>query len=203
MVQEIYLRFPSLADQQVTAQVHVKLYQEQAFTVTTENYTLQYRLEQGLAPKMYAQITIREGTQALHTVRLPFTVAVFAPVLHARGHFDTGTVATENMFYVRSANIVEKLNAVVYKTSLLDGQRLRTTLSQDQLVQRWMFEKVPVVSLGDIITVVVLTDEVQLRMTAEVLQSGFVGDKIRVRLRPTKKLVRVKIKAPGEYEVQL
>lgn len=203
MVQELRTRFPSIADHVVTAQVLTKLYQEKELIVTTENYSLSCVVEKNLSPKMYAQITISEGSKNMRTIRLPFTVGVFAPVLHTQYALSAGRPVTEDMFYTKKTNIIEHLSSVVYFFKDIQGQQLKTNVRQDQLVQRWMFAKTPVVSLGEIITVLVRVDDVELRMAAEVLQTGFVGDKIRVRLRPTKKVVLAKILAPGEYEVQL
>lgn len=202
MVQAIVARFPSVQSAAVTAQTTIKLYQEQALLVATENYTLQYRLEQGLAAKMHAQVTIREGGVVRRTVRLPFTVGVLAPVLHAQRDIPVGTMAGAELFYTKETNIIEHLHSVVPTLSALQGQKANAHIRQDQLIQRWMFVRPPLVKLGETITVLARTEDIELRIAAEVLQAGFVGDKIRVRLRPTKKVVLVLIKAPGEYEVQ-
>lgn len=202
MVQAIVARFPSVQAAAVTAQTTIKLYQEQSLIVTTENYTLQYRLEQGLAAKMYAQVTIREGGIVRRTVRLPFTVGVLAPVLHAQRDIPVGTMAGAELFYTKETNIIEQLHSVVPTLSALQGQKANAHIRQDQVIQRWMFVRPPLVKLGETITVLARTEDIELRIAAEVLQAGFVGDKIRVRLRPTKKVVLVLIKAPGEYEVQ-
>lgn len=202
MVAAVKAQFPSLAAYAVTAQVQLKLYQEKEFVVATDNYRLRYVLDRELTPKMQARITLYAADMPLRTVRVPFSVGVFAPVLYARQAGAVGDVLTENMTYLRETNVISSLDTVLYALHQVAGQHLTTAVRRDQLLQRWMFARAPVVSVGETITVLARTEDVELRIAAEVLQSGFLGDKIRVRLRPTKKVVWVRVNAPGEYEVQ-
>jgi flagella basal body P-ring formation protein FlgA len=202
MALAIKSKFLSVAAYPVTAQAAIKLYQQKDFIVTTENYQLKYVLEHDLTPKMQARITIIEGTTPVRTVRLPFTVGVFAPVVHVRQAYCAGTQVTADMLYLKEENIIDRLSSVLFSLDTFTGQQLVNSVRQDQVLQRWMLRRKPDVVLGDQITVILKTEDIELRVAAEVLQSGFIGDKIRVRLRPTKKVVSVRIVAPGEYEVQ-
>jgi flagella basal body P-ring formation protein FlgA len=200
IVATLYATHPRLQDLLVSAQVTIRLNQEQKFNISTDNYRLAYRLEGALAPRMYAHITVAEGPE-LRTMRVPFLLTVYAPILHARADYARDTLVTANMFYLKTENIVERLDSVLFSEYRFEGQRLRARLGADQIVSRWMLMRDPVVQVGEIVSVVFRAEEVELRLQAEVLQPGFVGDKIRVRLRPTKKIVSATILAPGIYEV--
>lgn len=202
MVVAIKSQYPSVAEYPVTAQVLLKLNQEQALTVSTDTYRLRYTLNEGLGPRMHALITVYAEDNPIRTIRLPFTVGVYVPVLHARGEYASGEPVTNNMFYAKEINVIDRLSSVIYPREDLTGRKLLSNIHADQIMARWMLMRIPRVIVGEIIPVVARTDDVELRLSAEVLQAGFVGDRIRVRLRPTKKIVVVRIVAQGVYEVQ-
>ena len=164
---------------------------------------MRFGLDKGLASRMYARVSIAEAQEPLRTVRVPFTVAIPIAVLHARRAYTAGTPVTTNMFYTKEINAIECLHSVVYPDD--DSFWCDGYLQPYMPISRFLpgclsgnRRSLPVRT----ILVAVRVDDVLLRLSAEVLQPGFIGDKIRVRLQPTKKIVLVHIISAGVYEVQ-
>jgi|GEM_PF-3517990 len=79
------------------------------------------------------------------------------------------------------------------------GQQLRRALSQHSILQENLLTKPQVVGFGDELVIEASGKGFQITRTAEAMDTGAIGDIIRVRLN-NKQLIRVKIVAPGRAE---
>ncbi|RUO47904.1 flagellar basal body P-ring formation chaperone FlgA [Pseudidiomarina donghaiensis] len=79
------------------------------------------------------------------------------------------------------------------------GQQLRRALSQHSVLQENLLTKPQVVGFGDELVIEASGQGFQITRTAEAMDTGAIGDIIRVRLN-NKQLMRVKIIAPGRAE---
>ena len=79
------------------------------------------------------------------------------------------------------------------------GQQLRRALSQHSVLQENLLTKPQVVGFGDELVIEASGKGFQITRTAEAMDTGAIGDIIRVRLN-NKQLIKVKIVAPGRAE---
>ncbi|NQT30075.1 MAG: flagellar basal body P-ring formation protein FlgA [Candidatus Saganbacteria bacterium] len=85
----------------------------------------------------------------------------------------------------------------------VSGREAKTTIPQNSTVFSWMIKEVPQARRGDSVTIFVRAPNLLLKTSGIALMDGYIGGKITVRKKETKKTLEGILIAPGEVEVVL
>ncbi|MDH5228503.1 MAG: flagellar basal body P-ring formation chaperone FlgA [Gammaproteobacteria bacterium] len=145
-------------------------------------YDLRVRLAEPLNPhrRMCVWVDIHSQSVLYQSVPIWFEVKIKDWVYVARHDLDRGQHLSTQQFLLEQKDITlfpEHLN----KASLLEGNRLRLSVKQGDVLTRRSIEVLPAVSKGEKLKVMVSQGAVVIHADAEALSDGQVGDYIDVK----------------------
>ena len=97
--------------------------------------------------------------------------------------------------------LYDRSDKVVFNLSDIVGKKTAFTISKGNTIMSWMLKPVPVVQKNDVIKVSVKNDAVSLILKARALEEGAMGDKIKLKLVSTEKIVLGRIMGDGYVKI--
>jgi len=205
-VAEILELSPQYENKEISCNVLLKDTQSKYLLVATENYTIRVKLNNRNKINSYflGRVFIYEAGELTEELMLKFKLSIMDQVYHARSGYAKGEKLVKDKFYLKKIDILRSARSYAADDYLFeDNDHLRSGIRADFPLFKWMIRKKPEVIYGEQITVKIIQDNIEFKMGAKVLQEGYVGDKILVQLKKTKKRFKAEIIDKGEYLIRL
>lgn len=105
---------------------------------------------------------------------------------------DKDTFNDQNI-YESSIKVRGLSNRMIGNLSKFSGYQFRNYVDKDQIIENWMIEKVPDVAKGNSVTAIYSKSNITLTLDAKILENGYIGDPVKVKLEKNKKVLLGKI----------
>ncbi len=197
-----YLQY---ADKRVEAEVSLKEYQKKLLVREGEiiDLIVKVPLKKDLSRIMYLPVTIVEDGVTQETLSCRFAVKVYDQIYHAKTDLAKSVPITAELLYLKETDVLEYAQQLIGKDFVFADKILVSALRADKPIAAWKFKKRPQVKVGETVEVIFLKDNIKIKSAAKVLQQGYIGDKIHVRVLSTGKVFKAKITEDENYLVEL
>lgn len=198
-------QYPEYAEQRVEAEVSLKEYQKKFLVRESERIELVVNVpaKKDVSRLMYLPVTILENGLTQETLNCRFQIKIYNQIYHAKKDLEKGTPFTPELLYLKDIDVLEYAQQMIDQDFVFEDKILVSGLRAGQPIPGWKFKKKPQVTVGEVIEVVFFKDNIKIKSTAKVLQQGYIGDKIHVRVLNTGKLFKAKITEEQNYVVEL
>ncbi len=143
---------------------------------------------------------LRQGTKNT-VIRVICHLKVTTGICVAKGDLQRGTVLTADDLEIVKKNITSLAPGVFTKIEDLIGSKTVVTLNAGTVIQKRMICRVPDITNGDNIQIILNKGRIRCSVTGTARESGNTGEKIWVQNNQTKQLLRVKIVGKGIVEI--
>lgn len=126
-------------------------------------------------------VTIQDGDQRVERGQVRLRVNHYAEVLVAKGDIDRHDPVTANQFDKQMMDITSLREQPVTTVESLAGNRTTTNVRQGTILTVAAIEPVPDIEVGREVTIVYENNACVITAPGKALQTGWSGDRIRVR----------------------
>ncbi len=130
-------------------------------------------------------------------------IQVLSPVVVARQQLNRGARLSSSMLEVRQMDTARIRGDFFTEPSELEGMEVRNRIRAGEAVTSRQVNLTQLVNRGDQVVIQASNDNLRIRMLGEALDSGRLGEQIRVRNLQSGRTVRARIVARGIVEVHL
>lgn len=111
------------------------------------------------------------------------------------------TIITEKDLITRKEDIYNKPKNILGNQDYIIGKEAAYTIGENNLILDWMVKTVPLIKLGEATKAQYEKNNIKIEIKGVALEEGTLGDKIRVQLKTTKKIVLGEIIATETVKV--
>jgi flagellar basal body P-ring formation protein FlgA len=156
-----------------------------------------------MLPRQRVWVDVRVAGEFVRSVPVDFAVNAYRDAWVVPVGLARGAVVTPEAMQRKEVDVarVEHRGAAL-ATASTDDLRTRRTLAAGEVLAARDVERVPAVARGQRITVLSRNGGLELQASAEALQDGQVGQKVRVKTTGAQEPVLALVVAPGRVEVQ-
>jgi|AntRauTorckE6833_2_1112554.scaffolds.fasta_scaffold03244_6 flagella basal body P-ring formation protein FlgA len=130
-------------------------------------------------------------------------VQVFSPVVTASTSLNRGALITEQMLEVQQMDVSRVRGEYFTSFQPLLGMQVRNRIRAGDIITSRQVNIIQAVSRGDQVIIQAKNKSLTIRMMGEALDSGSIGEQIRVRNLQSGRTVRARITARGIVEVRI
>ena len=112
-----------------------------------------------------------------------------------------GVVLTKSHFTITKEALFNKAVDMIFDINYIVDKQAAYTINEGSSIRPWMIKSIPIIKKEQIVNVMVKKDMVSLKIKAMAIEEGRVGDRIKMKLMPTNKIVLCRI--VGENHVQV
>ena len=105
---------------------------------------------------------------------------------------DKDTFNNQNI-YESSIKVRSLSNRMIGNLAKFSDHQFRNYVDKDEIVESWMIEKVPDVAKGNSVTAIYSKSNITLTLDAKILENGYIGEPVKVKLEKNKKVLLGKI----------
>ncbi len=134
---------------------------------------------------------------------VPVNVKVMTKVIVARNSLPRGAIIGPSDITMKHRDLSRLHRGYLENKQLVLGKKLRQRMRKNQVVTPSQLETPNAIKRNNKVTIVASNKTLQIRMAGKALQSGGLGDLIRVRNESSKKELDARIIAPGIVEVAM
>jgi flagella basal body P-ring formation protein FlgA len=134
---------------------------------------------------------------------VPIYVKVMAEVVVARNSLPRGAIIGPDDITMKQRDLAHLHRGYLEQTQLIIGKKLRQRLRQDQVVTPSQLDTPDAIKRNSRVTITASNKTMQIRMAGKALQSGSLGELIRVRNESSKRELDARVIAPGIVEVAM
>ena len=110
-----------------------------------------------------------------------------AKIIHNKDFFQKDSI------YESTVDIKYLSNRMISKIDEIESYQFRNYVDKNQIIENWMIEKIPDVNKGADIKAVYSKSNITLTLAAKVLENGYIGEPVKVKLEKNKKVMLGKI----------
>lgn len=126
-------------------------------------------------------VIARQGNRIVRNIPIRVEVEALADMVVPVHQIDYGRVITTDDVVVKKMDIAAVNGRFVSKTADAVGRKARTTFRANSPIKPELLEKVPLISSGQMVTVLAETGNIRITVTGKARSSGAEGDTIRVQ----------------------
>lgn len=167
------------------------------------SYTFAARYNEDYLGRLNAEIFFKVDGILRKKIRVSSNISVSAPVAVCSRTIERHAILGPEDIMIENRNITYIANKAVMDIREVVGKRTKTGIAKGTILKYKMFEIAPLVHKGDIITILVETDFINITAPGEVLENGCIGDTIKVCNLTSKKKIYGSVKSSKEIEVKL
>lgn len=156
-----------------------------------------------MLPRQRVWVDVRVAGEFVRSVPVDFTVNAYRDAWVVPAGLARGSVVTPDAMQRKEVDVARAENrGAATAVAAADDLRARRTLGAGEVLAARDVERVPAVARGQRITLLSRTGTLELQASAEALQDGQVGQKVRVKATGAQAPVLALVVAPGRVEVQ-
>ena len=91
--------------------------------------------------------------------------------------------------YETSIKIQRLSKRMISKLEDVSKYQYRNYVDKNQILETWMLERIPDINKGDAITAVYSKSNITLTLDAQILENGFIGEPVKIKLEKNKKVM--------------
>jgi len=148
------------------------------------------------------KVKIYRGSELLQTVPVLAQVTVKAPVLVAARTINSKAQLTRSDVDTTLREIGNLNSRFLTNLDITGNQQAKKMIPLGSILTADMFEPLPLVKRGSLITVVYLKNGLEIKMVGKALQPGFINETIPVRNERSKEIFRAKVIGADEARVE-
>jgi len=137
------------------------------------------------------------------TVHVPVEVTVYIKVLAASRPLPKGHIIVKNDLVPTVMKLSQNNNVYFVKLDNLIGKEVKRTISAGKVIKPRFVAAARIVRRGENVTIIAVTESIQVRMKGKALTDGAQGQVIRVRNLKTKRVVQGVVTKPGFVKVRM
>jgi len=137
------------------------------------------------------------------TVHVPVEVTVYKTVLAAARHLPKGHVINNNDLRPISIKLGQANNGFFIKQENLIGKQIKRPIAMGKVIKPRFVEAARMVQRGENVTIIAVTQSIQVSMKGIALADGAQGQMIQVRNLKTKQVVQGIVTKPGFVKVRM
>jgi len=141
--------------------------------------------------KLIAVISV--GGVVKNKVKLSGWVDVFESVVYASRNLKRGETMQADDVYLARKNVSHISADYLTDISSVTGLMAKHSIKADSCIKAWMLKKSPIVSRGDLVTIIAESSGLRLTVPGRVLMKGFTGDIVKVQNLMSKKDIYAKV----------
>jgi flagella basal body P-ring formation protein FlgA len=126
-------------------------------------------------------------------VRLSGWVDIFESVVCAGRNLKKGDIIEKDDLYVARKNIAHLSQDIVTDMSKALGLMAKHNIKKDACVKEWMLEQCPVVTKGDMVTIVAESDDLKVTVPGKVLEKGYLGELVKIQNVMSRKKIYARV----------
>ena len=152
------------------------------------------------------RVTVRVSCESRDTpwrLFVPATVDLFQQVVISTRPLARQEVISAGDIALRERSVGQLSGGYLLQPEQAIGLRVRRPISADSVISPNQLEQDEAVKRGDRVVISAANSRVAVRMPGEALESGSIGQQIRVRNTRSERTVRARITAPGQVEVDM
>lgn len=134
---------------------------------------------------------------------VPITVKVMADVVVAKNSLPRGTIIGPDDLILRQRDLARLHRGYLEQPKLAIGKKLSQRLRKNQVLIPSQLDTPNAIKRNSHVTITANNKLLQIRMAGKALQSGSLGEMIRVRNESSKRELDARIIAPGIVEVAM
>jgi flagellar basal body P-ring formation protein FlgA len=148
-------------------------------------------------------IGVKCNTPVAWTVYVPVKVKVLKPVVVASKPLSSNQLITESDLKLQQVDIGSLQQGYLSNTQLVVGQQLKYPVSMGSVIKPNSLQSQKVVHRGEIIMLVAMAGQMEVRMSGTALDDATLGERIKVKNTTSKRIVEGVVDAPGIVKVAL
>jgi len=137
------------------------------------------------------------------TVHIPVEVTVYKKVLAASRPLSKGHIINKNDLTSISVKLNQNNNVFFTKSNNLIGKQVKRPITTGKVIKPRFVEAARIVRRGENVTIIAVTQSIQVSMKGMALADGAKGQMIRVRNLKTKRVVQGIVTKPGFVKVRM
>jgi flagella basal body P-ring formation protein FlgA len=122
-------------------------------------------------------------------VRLSGWVDIFESVVCTVRNLKKGDIIEKDDLYVARRNIAR----IVTDMSKALGFMAKHNIKEDACLKEWMLEQCPVVTRGDMVTIVAESDDLRVTVPGRVLEKGYLGELVKTQNVMSRKKIYARV----------
>jgi len=126
-------------------------------------------------------------------VKLSGWVDIFQPVVCASRDLKRGEMISKDDLYFVKRNISHLSSKVLTDMNKIIGFMAKHNIKKDSSLKEWMFEKMPIVDKGDIVTIIAESGDIKVTAPGIVLMKGYADELVKVQNLMSKKEIYAKV----------
>ena len=134
---------------------------------------------------------------------VPINVKVMAEVVVARNSLPRGAIIGPDDITMKQRDLARMHRGYLENTQLVIGKKLRQRIRQNQVVTPSQLDTPLAIKRNNRVTIVASNKVLKIRMAGKALESGGLGEFIRVRNESSNKELDARVIAPGIVEVAM
>ena len=120
-------------------------------------------------------------------------VDVFESVVCTRRNLKKGETIQKDDLYVARKNIAHQSPNLVTDMTRALGLMTKHNIREDTCLKEWMLERSPILTRGDIVTVVAESDDLKVTVPGRVLEKGYLGELIMIQNVMSRKKIYARV----------
>ena len=134
-------------------------------------------------------------------VKLSGWVDVFESIVCAARNLKRKDIIKADDVYLARRNISHGSANYLIDIGKVTGLMAKHSIKADKSIKEWMLEKSPVVSKGDLVTILAESSGLRITVPGKVLMKGFAGELVKVQNLMSKRKIYAKIVNPSTVMV--
>lgn len=150
------------------------------------------------------RVTVRvscDSSEAPWRLFVPATVDLFQQVVISTRPLPRQAVISAADIALRERNLGQISGGYLLQPEQAIGLRVRRPIAADAVLSPNQLEQDEAVKRGDRVVITAANSRVAVRMPGEALESGSIGNQIRVRNTRSDRIIRARVIGPGQVEV--
>nr|WP_231866599.1 flagellar basal body P-ring formation chaperone FlgA [Pseudomonas resinovorans] len=161
------------------------------------------RLESPAQPMGRVTVRIRCDGTSPWTVFVPAQVKLYRDVVVVSRPLRRGAPIGYEDVSLAERDVGTLSQGFLTDTTQILGQKTTRALLPDQVLAPLHLEQAEVVSKGDQVVISALSTAINVRMPGEALSNGAPGEQIRVRNLSSGRVIKARVKGPGQVQVDM
>ena len=137
------------------------------------------------------------------TVHVPVEITVYKTVLAASRHLPKGHIINKSDLRPISIKLNQNNNGFFVKLENLIGKQIKRPITTGKVIKPRFVEAARIVQRGENVTIIAVTQSIQVSMKGMALTDGAQGQMIQVRNLKTKRVVQGIVTKPGFVKVRM
>jgi flagella basal body P-ring formation protein FlgA len=130
-------------------------------------------------------------------------VRVYKDVIVSKNYIPRGEIIKAEDLELKKRDIAMIPDGYFDDAVSLKNNEAKTSIPENSTVYSWMVKKIPVVHRGDTVTIKVVADNLIVKTEGTVLEDGYIGKKLKVKRKDSKKSLEGVLVADSVVEVRL